>query len=278
MIVAGETHMARRARAGREAGFTLMEILIAMTILMVGLIPMLAVFRTALFNLNRSIEDTYAAAIAQSVLDAIRLGLTEQKVELADGTKFFIFDHDGSEHMTPDRRGILLTADLANPANAQALLARDYAILLPNMTTDREASTVGGTEVGRKLLYPRKTAGGTTRPYAEYNSERIVGSDGVAIVSRRVKVEKVYQLGATLKNSTLAIEQTDSYQQYGFAFTIQAAKSQDPNNPTPLLRNQRLTSGLYQVTIMIYRNFAPAAGSKRNQPVGGREFVSYVAE
>jgi len=265
-----------RARAGREAGFTLMEILIAMTILMVGLIPMLAVFRTALFNLNRSIEDTYASSIAQSVLDAIRLGLKDQKVELQDGTKFFILDHDGSEHMEQDRRGILLTADIANPANAQAIMARDYAIVLPTLN-DREASAVGGTEVGRKLLYPRRTAG-ASRPYAEYNTERLVGSDGTAIVSRRVKIDKVYQLGAALRNSALLIEQTDSYQQYSYAFTIQAAKSQDPNNPTPLLRNQRLTSGLYQVTIMVFRNFAPTIGSKRNQPVGGREFVSYVAE
>ena len=87
----------------REGGFTLMEILLAMTILMIGLLPMLAVFKTALNNLNRAIEDTYASSIAQSVMDAIRLGLKDMKVEQSTGGvtwKYFIFDHDGLIHKT----------------------------------------------------------------------------------------------------------------------------------------------------------------------------------
>src|SRR5438552_5535572 len=93
-------------RGSGERGFTLMEILIAMTILMIGLLPMLAVFKTAIMNLNRAIEDTYASSIAQSVVDSIRMGMKDMLIVQAAGTgneqKYFVMDHDGPEDLEND--------------------------------------------------------------------------------------------------------------------------------------------------------------------------------
>src|SRR4051812_27883869 len=132
-----------RARP-RQSGFTLMEILISMTILMIGLLPMLAVFKTALNNLNRSIEDTYASAIAQSVMDSIRLGMHDMKVDHGPLSKFFIFDHegvaaakreeaqaqspDGKSQLEMDRMGVLKGLDITAVDSMPRIIGRDYCV------------------------------------------------------------------------------------------------------------------------------------------------------
>lgn len=263
-----------------QAGFTLMEILIAMAVLMVGLIPMLAVFRTALFNLNRSIEDTYASAIAQSVFDAIRVGMKDMKYELADGTKFFILDHDGSEHLEQDRKTILKDADLTQAGTAANVLARDYAILLPKYTeTEPPPPGRSGTPIGKAFLYPRENAGDNQARRAARNvSVRMTGADGSQFDASKLEIKKVYQLGRSLANSTQEVEKNDAYPQYSFAFSIRAAKSQNPSAPNYQSEGQDTIPGLYEVTVKIFRNFVSDPKSKRNDPVGGREFVSLVSE
>jgi hypothetical protein len=256
-----------------------MEILIALTILMVGLIPMLAVFQVALANLNRSIEDTYASAIAQSVIDSIKVGVKDLRYETSDGRKVFILDHDGSEHLDPDRRGFLKDLDLGNPANVTQMLTRDYAILLPRHT-DTEASPTGGTPLGRACLYPRQRSG-SDLPYlggSDYIQTRVTGADGSILRGRKVKVEKVYPLGRKLRDSALPVEQADTYAQYSFSFTIRAAKAPNPLAPNADMKTQSTIPGLYEVIVSIYRNFSPNPLNRRNDPVNGREFIALVSE
>ena len=69
----------------REAGFTIMEILIAAAILVVGLLGILALFPVAVNTGKRSIEDTNAVLIAQSVESALREGLAQRKGQSKDG-------------------------------------------------------------------------------------------------------------------------------------------------------------------------------------------------
>jgi hypothetical protein len=277
-------------RHSRESGFTLMEILIAMTVLMIGLLPMLAVFKTALNNLNRAIEDTYSASIAQSVFDAIRLGLKDMKVEHDPGTpsewKFFILDHDGVKDLEDDRGGNLLK-DFSSAANRSQLLTRDYVIVLPS-----RASEGAGTEVSKAFLYPRRNANdNASRKPVEYVTSQITGADGKTHESKKVKVEAVYALGKKLKEkkdedgkdkdaARLKVEENDPYGQYSFAFTIRKSKAPNPAAPTSNARTQELLDGLYEVVVRVYRNFNPDPKSKRNETVGGpgREYITHVAE
>jgi hypothetical protein len=259
-----------------------MEILISMTVLMIGLLPMLAVFQVALRNLNRSIEDTYASAIAQSVVDSIRLGLHEMKVDhRPGGVAFFIFDHDGTTvqdssgktQLEQDRAGMLKNMDITQPAAVAALLPREYCIMLPDETSP-EPSPSGGTPLGRAYLYPRQTPG-SGPPKLDYVTQKASGVTG-----RKAKVTKTYQLGQKLSKSTNIAEQSDTLSQYSFAFTMRVAKAPSPTAPIADAKGQSMLSGLYEVVVTIYRRFNADPSSPKNDTVGGpgREFITYIAE
>ncbi|HVY62040.1 MAG TPA: prepilin-type N-terminal cleavage/methylation domain-containing protein [Planctomycetota bacterium] len=282
-------------RRGRR-GFTLMEILISMTILMIGLLPMLAVFKTALNNLNRSIEDTYASAIAQSVLDSIRLGIHEMRVDHGPQAKFFIFEHDGiaaakradAETASPDgrtqleidRAGMLKDQDISKADFAARVMARDYCIVLPSDKDPAEAPPpgYGGSRPPQKaFLYPRKSPGdNAARTGVQYVLTGKVGG----VQGRKIKVERVYWLGQKLRASRQDIESTDTLTQYGFAFTMRVAKAPDPLAPKQFAKDQDPLASLYEVCVMVFRNFNADPNSPRNDVVGGpgREFISYVSE
>jgi prepilin-type N-terminal cleavage/methylation domain-containing protein len=277
-------------RGRAQAGFTLMEILIAMTILMVGMLPMMAVFQTAMNALNRAIEDTYAAAIAQSVVDAIHMGLKDMKVEHKDGTRFFIFDHDGwtSTSATPDddartqlerdRQGAgpvrISEIDISQEQNKDALLQRDYTILLP-LETETEPDPRGGQARGAAYLYPRPR-GAAPRERAKYIDYNIRASDGSNVKAQKVKIDRVYDLGEKLAKSKMKVETEDTFAQYSFAFTIRTAKAQDLLAPSVSTAVQKPLKGLYELDVRVYRNFSPQAESRRNDPI--RQFITYVAE
>src|SRR5436190_11847747 len=83
-------------------GFTILEILIAIVILVLGISGIVALFPTAIESGNQTVQDSYAAAITQSVVDAIAVGIRESRYRVRDSGgaaardwTYFIFDHDG---------------------------------------------------------------------------------------------------------------------------------------------------------------------------------------
>ena len=56
-----------RSQKRRSSGFTLIEILLALVILMVGIVGVLGLFPVAIRNVNDSVEDTTASNLAQSL-------------------------------------------------------------------------------------------------------------------------------------------------------------------------------------------------------------------
>lgn len=281
----------RRKHAVLEAGFTLIEILIAMVILMVGLLGILAVFPTAMRSATRAVEDTYCAAISQSVVDAIRMGLRSMHAHFGDGRAFFIFDHDGvlydgrpltnpqdwQSDLEKDRQSSMLSSpghggsfDMEKPASLMTIQSRSYCILLPDPKMD---GTEGGGR-GRAFLYPRATP-------QDNQSRLTLGAPVKGRAGEKPKVIKVYQLGQKIGNDPTKskimteLEKRDPYPQYGFAFTLRPTKAPDPLNPANLAQ-QQIVPGLFEVVVMVYRNFQPDPKSPFNDPI--REFVTYVSE
>ena len=252
------------------AGFTLLEILISMVILMVGLLGILAVFPTAMRAAARAVEDTYCASIAQSVIDAIHLGMRTAHARYDEDRAFILLDHDGVVDLETDRDGLLASVDLEKPASWDQLLGRDYCIRLPSHTELAAANR------GKAYLFPRE------RPQDNAAGKGVVmvrGPNG-----DKPEIKKVYELGKKLgtdmskTEQTREIERRDPYPQYGFAFTVRRTKAPTPEAPEPNLSAvaPRKDVMLYEIVVLVFRNFRPEPMSKYNDPV--REFVTYVAE
>lgn len=81
-----------RMTRSRRSGFTLIEILISLSVLTIGLVGILALFPVGLQNSKQAIEDTVSANIAESVKSGIvqSLKMKPAGVDLVD------FFHDGS--------------------------------------------------------------------------------------------------------------------------------------------------------------------------------------
>ncbi len=262
----------RRVHGG-SAGFTLIEILIALVILMVGLIGILAVFPAAIQSANKTVEDTYAASIAQSVGDAIRMGLEDTPIRNASGeTIGFILYHDGERWngstwldgerpLDADRRSGFLR-DALDPAKAGQLQAKPYAVFLP----------LPGERTG--FVYPRESLPQDNASRKAKRTVRATRFDkGRARQVDVVEVKTVYRLGRTFGTAPGAGEEEgrDPYPQYSFSFTIEPATGPDPANPSV----KQVIPGLYLIVIKVYRNFDPNPDAKRNEPV--REFVTNLA-
>ncbi|MBI3097465.1 MAG: prepilin-type N-terminal cleavage/methylation domain-containing protein [Planctomycetes bacterium] len=79
-----------RARGGTDrAGFTLIEILLALVVLTVGLCGLLALFPVGIRSNKESTEDTMAALVAESVFQSVVRGMRE-----SNGSSV-TFKHDG---------------------------------------------------------------------------------------------------------------------------------------------------------------------------------------
>lgn len=117
-------HFARGRRA-----FTIIEILIAIVVLVLGITGIVALFPTAIESGNQTVEDTYAATVTQSVVDAISVGIRESRYShRAPATNrvwtYFLLNHDGvmdDPVQTPE----------AYADTTGKIWAKDFCVLLP---------------------------------------------------------------------------------------------------------------------------------------------------
>ena len=81
-----------RARASDQAGFGMIELLIAMTVMSVGILAVFAIFQSALVHTRRASTISTTAALADTEMENYRavkyetIGLAEADVEAADAT------------------------------------------------------------------------------------------------------------------------------------------------------------------------------------------------
>ncbi|MCI0652002.1 MAG: prepilin-type N-terminal cleavage/methylation domain-containing protein [Planctomycetes bacterium] len=129
---------AGRRHSGARAGFTILEILIAVAILVIGLLGILALFPVAIYSGNRSVADTCAVIITESVEQAIREGLQHRKGQSQNGDwTYFLFQHDG-------------VLDPLPPKITSASPGADNYILLPS---EKERESLSSDP--RKAAYDR---------------------------------------------------------------------------------------------------------------------------
>lgn len=120
-------------RRRRRQGFTILEILIAIVVLVLGIMGIIALFPTAIESGNKTVEDSYASAITQSVVDAITVGLRESRYQtITTGATpgfnytYFVFNHDGVVDPPPTQPEV---EDYANGTSKP--WRADWCVVLP---------------------------------------------------------------------------------------------------------------------------------------------------
>ncbi|MEZ0229601.1 MAG: hypothetical protein ACAI25_13310 [Planctomycetota bacterium] len=204
-------------RARRTAGFTILEILIAIVILVLGISGIIALFPTAIESGNQTVQDSYAAAITQSVVDAIAVGIRESRYRVMDGPmpgkwNYFIFDHDGVyDKMVPSPQ-----AYSTDPTISMA----DWCIVLPlgkepNQNPADEPWFVYPTCPNRSIEVGDNTQITLPQPWDNHTAQNLpqlvanpsAGDDwGVNMIKscwdgkQRLWVRRVYRLGRYREN------------------------------------------------------------------------------
>jgi type II secretory pathway pseudopilin PulG len=213
----------------RAVGFTIIEILIAIVVLVLGITGIIALFPTAIESGNQTVEDSYAAAITQSVVDAITVGIREARYTYdisgaaGDEWTYFIFNHDGVVDPMPLQpeqyaSGVQQTptpGGYAVPTGASVgprLYDRDYCILLPR-AVQLGASGVGvgalsvvtNNDVTREpfFLYPVPLTPGEEKQRDDFALTNGTVVDNLAVDRQRPQLDgtpiawipRVYRLG-----------------------------------------------------------------------------------
>lgn len=321
----------------RKSGFTILEILIAIVILVLGISGIIALFPTAIESGNQTVQDSYAAAITQSVIDALAVGIREGRHRVADTDNpprvwnYFIFDHDGVyDAMVPRPQ-----AYDADPNISMA----DWCILLPmgkdpNIDPLQEPWFVYPSVPNRPVEVGEAQPSSLPGPYDVHTASALSGLAS-ASVSDNLRdpdfyreghngrkapwIRRVYMLGryrqgqnpAGYPNRSIREEflgdpdgpaagatyasrpVVDPYPQYSFAIMMRRAKIDNcgPAVDTPpdgkIDRYDRYTANLYEVHVLVFRNFDGSQGTqtgigsgaikipRTNLPV--KEFVTLLA-
>lgn len=301
--------MLRRPLELLRAGFTLLEILIAIVVLVVGITGIVALFPTAIKSGNQTVVDSYASLITQSVVDAINVGMREARYQYtanvgagAENWEYFIFDHDGIQDDL-NQAGVV-------PENYLTVYNKDFCILLPRgnpTNTDplQEMVLHHPCPPGKDGTRNNPQIGGAGAPI---NDERDADLRPTASGDDQIiEVRRVYQLGrdntstanprpirpeflgeaiAASGSSSTGGERkvVDPYPQYGFHFSITRAKI-DTNVPRGVLDNADLFSdNLFAVSVKIFRNFNPDAvtqsstGRVQKTNLWIHEFVTLISK
>ncbi len=160
-------------KAGRRVGFTIIEILIAIVVLVLGITGIVALFPTAIDAGNKTVEDTYAATITQSVVDAIAVGLRESRYTWRSGPgggedrvwTYFVFNHDGVVDPPPGEPEDFEEgrASTANGTVKDNIWQRDYCVILPQSKSNPDTNTKSADEPF--FVYPVPAIEESTTPH-----------------------------------------------------------------------------------------------------------------
>jgi len=149
-------------------GLTLIEILVAIIVLMIGVVGILALFPSAIKTTRYSVEDTISATIAESVADALtiamRSGTPENAKEPAEATLV----HDG----LPNGFYAFALPKPQDPAPAQLWVFAHPASDPKDVSSPRlnpnDAFKLGGTDFIKDVVDDIKKGPDPTETYNQY--------------------------------------------------------------------------------------------------------------
>lgn len=243
-------------RHARDRGFTLMEILVALFVMAIGLSTIMAVFPAGIKRGNETVKDTYSGILAESVMDALKVALRENRFLDPEGQgTYIVFDHDG------------VTDDPSTHNTKKPDWDKDYILLLPEYFSRTETKI---------FVYPETSTnknGGGSAAKAEDDGERVVEDRHG---NMDPQIEMTYQVGQFLlkraqdpevsEYEKREIISKDPYMQYSFAIKISRARTDSDRNGR-IDVNDAYSNFLYQVTVNIYRNFNAEPKSKWYIPI-----------
>lgn len=224
-------------------GFTIVEILIAMVVLSLGLMGILGVFPAGIKMTSGIVEDSNAAIIAESVRNAVELGLHRARID--DGSnKGFVYLGEGVDALLKEG-GHSAPFDITTLDGTPPDInnAADYWVKVP-------------FNDGGIYLYPRPTP--STYEIGPYTPQK------------NPPVKRVFPCGAQVAEDAanpglMTIErqeaEKDPFPQYSYAFIIKEAKVGTPPAYTA-------NHSLYELTVYVYRNF-PISMFKSGNETGG---------
>ena len=292
----------------RHRGFTLIEILIAVVVLSIGLVGILAVFPTAIKKGAETAEDTYAGIFAQSVIDAVRVGVRENRGVDAADRQYFIFQHDGvlfDETVQPDGKpltinnktalqeaewslnGVIVLPKAPTPNNT--IVGVEPIYVYPNtkgydaksseaqfeelrqridqglQQTVKDSASIKDYRSGRDPLDPAK---GEFRALGrnDVHKDHIVGVYRVGGDIRRLqaKVQAEVDKGTAKKQEKKVMD--DPYPYSAFALKLRRARI-DSNGDGKIDVNDEFSDKLFEVTVMVFKNFSAFPKHQRNDPI-----------
>jgi hypothetical protein len=225
-----------------------------MMILIVGLLPIFALFPLGHQRTAEVMRDTYSAIIVQQVQSALELGITRLRVTLDTGERGFVFLGEGVETLLQEQGKQLprdLTYDDGNPPSVDT--SADYWVRLPS-----------GNE---KFLYPRYNPS----KFALDGYVKITTPSGATVDDlTHPMTKKVFPLGwrlrrlaegtdpdnpmRTVSDSEKEEARNDPYPSYGYAFLIEEAKIDTNGDGVP--DSFSPMHNIFLVTVFIYRNFS----------------------
>jgi type II secretory pathway pseudopilin PulG len=281
-----------------RAAFTLLEILIAIVVLVIGITGIVAVFPTAIKSGNQTVVDSYASLITQSVVDAVNVGIRESRyrtnpIPPAESWDYFIFEHDGVQdditNTTPEQYFTVSKFDfcILLPRGTPTNVTKDNEIVLhfpcpKNKVNARANPTTGNLdnlndEVAKAENLVPNTKGDLHFPVAK-----------TFLLGRRIDPNvnpnpiRDEFLGELIAGSGTGGERLikDPYPQYSFSFSIRRARI-DTNAPRGVLDAKDFFSdNLFEVKVKIFRNFNESQSGLNPVPRNNywvHEFVTLIS-
>ncbi len=276
------------------AGFTLIEVLIAIFVITIGIIAAFGLLIPSLRVAGAGVENTFAATLAQSVYEALRNGVQTRSFlinENGNNVRGFLLIHPGvldlPANVNPPPLPAPGTPNGGTAADLVALRASDFAIFVPNQPN-------AGLEP--RFVFPRPTTATAENAWPGTDDFLPSGTAGFGGEQVQLNVQRVYQLAnahlpltPAQQNAGMVPEASD---QYGFAVVVN--RSIVPgllagtvwfNNGVPIPGvfppggpgRDTVANGLFQVEVLVYRNFDKSVTNRFHEPVPGGRFIGLLA-
>jgi prepilin-type N-terminal cleavage/methylation domain-containing protein len=290
----------RRSAAGGRgvphlaAGFTLVEVLIAIFVITIGIIAAFGLLIPSLRVAGAGVENSIAATLAQSVYEAMRNGVQTRAFvinENGNNVRGFLLVHPGvldpGPQLNPPPLPAPGTANGGSAADLTALRASDFTIFVPS-----QPLPVGTPQP--RFVFPRPLGATAENGWPGTDDFLPAGTAGFGGEQVQLNVQRVYSLVNTRVPPPLPGQPPEATDQYGFAVVVNRAIAPGFPAGTVWFNNgvpipgvyppgaagpgvNIFPDGLLQVEVLVYRNFDKSPTSRFHEPVPGGRFIGLLA-